>query len=85
MIKLKSTDSYRAKKRSAEDRTAAEWNHVAKATRRRRRMCFAHSFIPNARYSLYIKSPANQIFVIIDNNTKIKLEGQADQIYRLSG
>ncbi len=26
------------KKRSAQDRTAAEWNHVAKATRRRRRI-----------------------------------------------
>ncbi len=38
VIKLKSTDSYREKKRSAEDRTAAEWNHVAKATRRRRRI-----------------------------------------------
>ncbi len=37
MIKLKSTDSYRAKKRSAVDRTAAEWSHVAKATRRRRK------------------------------------------------
>ena len=38
VIKLKSTDSYRAKKRSAVDRTAAEWNHVAHATRRRRRI-----------------------------------------------
>ena len=32
MIKLKSTGSYSAKKRSAVDGTAAEWNHVAKAT-----------------------------------------------------
>ena len=29
VIKLNSTDSYRAKKRSAVDRTAAEWSHVA--------------------------------------------------------
>ena len=30
----------------------------------------------NAGYSLYIKSPTNQIFVIIDHNTKMKLEEQ---------
>ena len=29
VVKLKSNDSYRAKKRSAVDCTAAEWNHVA--------------------------------------------------------
>ncbi len=38
VINLKSADSYRAKKRSAVDRTAAEWNYVAHATRRRRRI-----------------------------------------------
>ena len=53
MIKLKSTDSYRVKKRSAVDRTAAEWNYVAHATRRRRRILLWQDSFLNAAGEFY--------------------------------